>query len=115
MVARRSRMTITYSDVMLELRPSCELCDRDLPPDSTEAMICTFECTFCARCVRETLHNVCPNCGGGFSPRPVRPRDRLPKYPPSTKRVTNPPHAPRAPALPAPHPRLPAAPPLRPR
>src|SRR5438093_6860451 len=66
MVARRSRMTIAYSDAMLELRPSCELCDRDLPPASTEAMICTFECTFCARCVRETLHNVCPNCGGGF-------------------------------------------------
>jgi len=72
---------------MLELRPSCELCDRDLPPESTEAMICTFECTFCARCVRETLHNVCPNCGGGFSERPVRPRDRQAKYPPSTKRV----------------------------
>src|SRR3989449_8923212 len=95
MVARRSRMTITYSDVMLELQPSCELCDRDLPPDSTEAMICTFECTFCARCVRETLHNVCPNCGGGFSPRPVRPRDRLPEYPPPTKRATKPPDAAR--------------------
>ena len=83
-------MTIAYSDAMLELRPSCELCDRDLPPASTEAMICTFECTFCARCVRETLHNVCPNCGGGFSLRPVRPRDRLANYPPSTKRVTKP-------------------------
>src|SRR5207248_194229 len=63
----------TYSDARLALRPSCELCDRDLPPDSTEAMICSFECTFCATCVRETLFDVCPNCGGGFSPRPVRP------------------------------------------
>src|SRR3989441_13097927 len=100
MVARRSRMTITYSDVMLELRPSCDLCDRDLPPDSTEAMICTFECTFCARCVRETLHNVCPNCGGGFSPRPVRPRDRLRQDPPPPKPRKEPPAAPRHPALP---------------
>ena len=72
---------------MLALRPSCELCDRDLPPDSTEAMICSFECTFCARCVHDTLFDVCPNCGGGFSPRPVRPRDRLQKYPPSPTRV----------------------------
>jgi hypothetical protein len=84
---------------MLELRPGCELCDRDLPPESTEAMICTFECTFCARCVRETLHNVCPNCGGAFSPRPVRPRDRLVKYPPSTKRVAKPIDAERHAAL----------------
>ena len=50
-------------------------------------MICTFECTFCASCVRDTLFDVCPNCGGGFSPRPVRPRDRLQKYPASTARV----------------------------
>jgi hypothetical protein len=84
---------------MLELRPSCELCDRDLPPESTEAMICTFECTFCAACVRETLRNVCPNCGGGFSPRPVRPRDRLQKYPVSTTRVVKPLDAARHAAL----------------
>src|SRR5256886_7741904 len=90
MVARRSVMAMAYSGAMLGLRRGCELCDRALPPASTEAMICTFECTFCARCVRETLHNVCPNCGGGFSPRPVRPRDRLAKDPPSTKRVTKP-------------------------
>jgi uncharacterized protein len=58
---------------MLELRPSCEHCARDLPPDSVEARICSFECTFCAECVDRVLGNVCPNCGGGFGPRPVRP------------------------------------------
>ena len=58
---------------MLELRPNCEACDRDLPPDATNACICTYECTFCADCVSEVLMNVCPNCGGGFCPRPVRP------------------------------------------
>jgi uncharacterized protein len=58
---------------MLELRPNCELCDRDLPPDSTEARICTYECTFCAACVEGALANVCPNCGGGFEKRPIRP------------------------------------------
>ncbi len=57
---------------MLELRPSCEHCNKALPPASAEAMICTFECTFCSDCV-SLLHNVCPNCGGGFQPRPVRP------------------------------------------
>ncbi len=58
---------------MLELRPSCEHCTRPLPPDSPDAMICTFECTFCATCVETVLSNVCPNCGGGFAPRPIRP------------------------------------------
>ncbi len=58
---------------MLELRPSCEHCRRDLPPASTEAMICTYECTFCSDCVANVLHDVCPNCGGGFTPRPIRP------------------------------------------
>lgn len=58
----------------LELRPNCELCDKDLPPDSTEACICTYECTFCSTCVETVLHNVCPNCGGGFTPRPIRPK-----------------------------------------
>ncbi|MCG6970930.1 MAG: DUF1272 domain-containing protein [Gammaproteobacteria bacterium] len=58
---------------MLELRPTCEHCNKELPPDSTEAMICTYECTFCKQCVEEVLHNVCPNCGGGFCPRPIRP------------------------------------------
>jgi len=58
---------------MLELRPNCELCDKDLPPDSTEACICTYECTFCASCVETVLRNVCPNCGGDFVSRPIRP------------------------------------------
>jgi len=75
---------------MLEIRPNCECCDRDLPPDSTEAMICTFECTFCRECVENHLNGVCPNCGGGFTTRPVRPAGLLKKYPASTKRVHNP-------------------------
>src|SRR5881394_1185819 len=58
---------------MLQLRPNCEYCDKDLPPGSTEARICSYECTFCATCVETVLFNVCPNCGGGFCPRPVRP------------------------------------------
>jgi len=57
----------------LELRPNCEYCDRDLPPDATDARICTYECTFCAACVETKLFDVCPNCGGGFAPRPIRP------------------------------------------
>ena len=57
----------------LELRPNCEYCDRDLAPDSLEARICSYECTFCADCVERHLSNVCPNCGGGFVPRPIRP------------------------------------------
>jgi hypothetical protein len=76
---------------MLELRPSCEHCNAALPPESTEARICSFECTFCAPCVRDVLQNVCPNCGGGFAPRPIRPRNHwrgdndLAHYPPSGK------------------------------
>ncbi|WBS01899.1 DUF1272 domain-containing protein [Pseudoduganella sp. SL102] len=58
---------------MLELRPSCEHCDKALPPHATDARICSYECTFCADCVDGLLRNVCPNCGGGFMPRPVRP------------------------------------------
>ncbi len=58
---------------MLELRPNCELCDRDLPPQSKDARICSYECTYCADCVETVLHNVCPTCGGGFAPRPIRP------------------------------------------
>ncbi len=58
---------------MLELRPTCENCNKALPPESTEALICSYECTFCAPCVERVLGNVCPNCGGGFTPRPVRP------------------------------------------
>ena len=62
---------------MLELRPTCEHCNKQLPPESTEAMICSFECTFCRSCVNDILSNVCPNCGGGFSPRPQRPSHNL--------------------------------------
>ena len=58
---------------MLELRPTCEHCNKALPPDSRDARICSYECTFCAVCVEHVLHNVCPNCGGGFVPRPIRP------------------------------------------
>jgi len=58
---------------MLELRPNCELCDKDLPPQSMEARICSYECTYCADCAETVLHNVCPTCGGGFAPRPIRP------------------------------------------
>jgi hypothetical protein len=57
----------------LELRPNCEYCDKDLPPQATEARICSYECTFCADCVEHKLFDVCPNCGGGFAPRPIRP------------------------------------------
>jgi uncharacterized protein len=71
---------------MLELRPNCECCDRDLPPDSTEARICTFECTFCASCAETVFAGKCPNCGGNFVPRPIRPAEKLAKYPPSTQR-----------------------------
>ncbi|MEO6690164.1 MAG: DUF1272 domain-containing protein [Dokdonella sp.] len=71
---------------MLELRPHCECCGKDLAPTSTDAMICTFECTFCAACVDTRLAGVCPNCGGGFERRPIRPAALLEKYPASTTR-----------------------------
>lgn len=58
----------------LELRPNCEMCDKNLPPEADEARICSYECTFCAGCVETHLQNVCPNCGGGFVPRPIRPK-----------------------------------------
>ena len=76
---------------MLELRPTCEHCNRALPPESPDARICSFECTFCAACVDDVLKNVCPNCGGGFAPRPIRPATNrvgdnfLGKYPAGTK------------------------------
>ena len=64
---------------MLEIRPNCEMCDCDLPPQATNARICSYECTFCAACVENVLENVCPNCAGGFVPRPIRPaQDRRP-------------------------------------
>ena len=76
---------------MLELRPACEHCNMPLPPDSPDARICSFECTFCATCVEQVLDNVCPNCGGGFVPRPIRPATNwkednyLGAYPASTQ------------------------------
>lgn len=72
---------------MLELRPNCERCDIDLPPASREAMICTFECTFCRACVDGPLGGACPNCGGNFAERPIRPAAMLERHPASTKRV----------------------------
>lgn len=75
---------------MLQLRPSCECCDVDLPPDARDARICSFECTFCAECATTRLAGVCPNCGGELVPRPVRPQGKLAKFPPSTERVFKP-------------------------
>ncbi len=74
---------------MLEIRPTCENCNKPLPYNSNEAMICTFECTYCKTCV-ELLKHVCPNCGGGFEKRPIRPKHLLEKYPVSTKKVYKP-------------------------
>lgn len=75
---------------MLELRPICEHCAKSLPPSSDEAMICSFECTFCSECVDNILNGVCPNCGGGFEKRPIRPASFLEKYPPSTLKIHKP-------------------------
>jgi hypothetical protein len=78
---------------MLQLRPNCEWCDKNLPPDALDARICTYECTFCADCVENVLFNVCPNCGGGFAPRPIRPDTEwrpgvcLEKQPASPQRI----------------------------
>jgi hypothetical protein len=72
---------------MLELRPNCECCDRDLPPDSRDAVICTFECTFCSTCADNTLEGICPNCGGELVRRPIRPAAKLVNNPASTMRV----------------------------
>ncbi len=74
---------------MLEIRPGCECCDRDLPPDSPDARICSFECTFCVDCSRR-LRGMCPNCGGDLVHRPIRPPNMLERYPPSGKRVHKP-------------------------
>jgi hypothetical protein len=77
----------------LQLRPNCEYCDKDLPPNAEDARICSYECTFCADCVEGVLLNVCPNCGGGFVPRPIRPSTEwrpglsVEKRPPSNVRV----------------------------
>ena len=75
---------------MLELRPNCECCNKDLLPQATDALICTFECTFCRDCAEAKLGGRCPNCGGSFEARPIRPANMLEKYPASTKRVFKP-------------------------
>lgn len=75
---------------MLDLRPNCECCDRDLPGDSPDARICTFECTFCSDCAEQILHDCCPNCGGELVPRPRRPLEKLAANPASTQRVHKP-------------------------
>lgn len=75
---------------MLELRPGCECCDRDLPPDSPDARICSFECTFCRSCAEGVLAGRCPNCGGELVARPRRPAEKLEKNPASTNRLVKP-------------------------
>ena len=75
---------------MLQLRPGCECCDTDLPPVSDAAFICTFECTFCRDCATTRLAGRCPNCGGNLVARPIRPADKLVKFPGSTERVLKP-------------------------
>jgi uncharacterized protein len=72
---------------MLQLRPNCECCNRDLAPESTDARICSFECTFCESCASGVLAGRCPNCGGELVARPRRPANKLMKFPASTERV----------------------------
>jgi uncharacterized protein len=75
---------------MLQLRPNCECCGKDLPPGATDAVMCSFECTYCRSCAETRLHGRCPNCGGELVRRPIRPEDKLSKYPASTERVFHP-------------------------
>jgi len=84
------RKASIIENIMLELRPNCECCNKDLPPESLEAKICSFECTFCASCVDAKLGGICPNCGGDFTSRPHRPANKLEKYPASIKRIYKP-------------------------
>ncbi|WAJ39789.1 DUF1272 domain-containing protein [Pseudomonas sp. GOM7] len=72
---------------MLELRPNCECCDRDLPASSLDARICSFECTFCSDCAEQRLAGHCPNCDGELVRRPVRPPAKLINNPASSTRV----------------------------
>ena len=78
---------------MLLLKPNCECCDTDLPADATNALICSFECTFCETCAGERLGGRCPNCGGELSRRPTRDASLWTKHPPSSRRVFKPEHA----------------------
>jgi len=75
---------------MLDLRPNCECCNKDLPPQAPDAFICTFECTFCADCTDTVLKGTCPNCGGNLQPRPLRPAAALRRFPASNERVFKP-------------------------
>jgi hypothetical protein len=75
---------------MLELRPNCECCNRDLPPEASDALICSFECTFCAECASGVLAGRCPNCGGELVARPRRPLEKLARHPASTQRIFKP-------------------------
>lgn len=75
---------------MLQLRPSCECCNADLPPDTQDAFICTFECTFCRGCTTNVLKGKCPNCGGELLQRPRRPKEKLAKHPASAERIYKP-------------------------
>jgi hypothetical protein len=75
---------------MLQLRPNCECCDRDLPPEGADARICSFECTFCRECAETKLQSRCPNCGGELTPRPSRATEWLSRHPASTQRVFKP-------------------------
>ncbi len=72
---------------MLALRPNCECCDRDLPPETADAVICSFECTFCLACGEGIFGGTCPNCGGELLRRPIRPAEKLKRFPASTERV----------------------------
>jgi uncharacterized protein len=83
---RRMRDRFSWGGEMLTLKPNCEHCDADLPADSTDARICSFECTFCEDCVENVLRNVCPNCGGDLVQRPIRPQAKLAARPAATER-----------------------------
>lgn len=88
--AQTNASILNTKELMLEIRPSCEHCNKELPFNTTDAMICTFECTFCRDCVENILQHICPNCGGNFVSRPIRPKDLLEKYPVSNKRIYKP-------------------------
>jgi hypothetical protein len=75
---------------MLQMRPGCECCDKDLSAEGADARICSFECTFCASCADGVLACKCPNCGGELVARPRRPASKLAKFPASTERVVKP-------------------------
>jgi uncharacterized protein len=76
--------------LMLEMRPGCERCDKDLPADQSGAFICSFECTFCDDCTQSRFQHTCPNCGGQLFERPTRTGAALAKFPASTQRIYKP-------------------------